>query len=121
MRGDETVEKTAAQLDTLADSAAAKGGVRAKVADELADDAAFLRKLKPSLIVARAKGKPPKAQEPVARAQSSGKQAPGRPQLGTRSTGKRGPNPLLVAGIAFAAGTLLAKAIDWRSHAHPRR
>ena len=121
MRGDGTVEKTAAQLDTLADSAAAKGGVRAKVADELADDAAFLRKLKPSLIVARAKGKAPKAQEPVTRAQSSGKQAPGGPQLGPRSTGKRGPNPLLVAGIAFAAGTLLAKAIDWRSHAHPRR
>ena len=116
MRGDETVEKTAAQLDTLADSAAAKGGVRAKVADELADDAAFLRKLKPSLIVARAKGKAPKAEEPVTRAK-----APGGPQLGRRPTGRRGPNPLVVAGIAFAAGTLLAKVIDWRSHAHPRR
>jgi hypothetical protein len=33
----------------------------------------------------------------------------------------RGANPFLVAGAAFAAGTVLAKLIDWRGHAHPRR
>jgi hypothetical protein len=31
------------------------------------------------------------------------------------------PNPFAVAGAAFATGALLAKLIDWRGHAHPRR
>jgi hypothetical protein len=44
--------------------------------------------------------------------------APSGPQ---ESRPKQRPNPLVVAGIAFAVGRLLAKVIDWRSHAHPRR
>jgi len=116
MKGDEAVDRGADKLDTLADSAAAKGGVGSKVADELADDASFLRKLKPSLVVARAKGEAPKDQEPGKRPH-----APKGPQLGPRTTEKKQPNPFAIAGIAFAAGTLLAKVIDWRSHAHPRR
>ena len=48
-------------------------------------------------------------------------QAPSGPQLSTQKASKRGPNPFLVAGAAFAAGTVLAKLIDWRGHAHPRR
>jgi hypothetical protein len=117
MKGDEAVEKGADKLDTLADKAAAKGGVAGKLADELADDASFLRKLKPSLMVARAKGDAPKNQEP-----GSGPSAPSRPQLDPQPSGKAGgPNPFVVASAAFAAGTLLAKIIDWRSHAHPRR
>ena len=44
--------------------------------------------------------------------------APAGPQHAPR---KQGPNPFAVAGIAFGVGALLAKAIDWRSHAHPRR
>ena len=31
------------------------------------------------------------------------------------------PNPLAVIGGALVAGYVLAKAIDWRGHAHPRR
>jgi hypothetical protein len=31
-----------------------------------------------------------------------------------------GPSPLLVIGVAFALGVVLAKWIDWRGHAHPR-
>lgn len=117
MKGDEAVERGADKLETLADKAAAKGGVAGKLADELADDASFLRKLKPSLIVARAKGEAPKNQEPGA-----ARHAPSRPQHGPRPSGKRGgPNPFAVAAAAFAAGTLLAKIIDWRGHAHPRR
>jgi hypothetical protein len=27
----------------------------------------------------------------------------------------------VVVGLAFAAGIVLAKVIDWRGHAHPRR
>jgi hypothetical protein len=48
-------------------------------------------------------------------------QAPSGPQLSPQKSGKRGPNPFVVAGAAFATGTVLAKLIDWRGHAHPRR
>lgn len=119
-KGDEAVEKGADKLDALADKAAAKGGVTAKLSGELAEDAAFLRKLKPSLMVARAKGNAPKDQEPG----TTHVRAPSGPQHGPRPTGGKkrgGPNPFLVAGAAFALGTFLAKAIDWRGHAHPRR
>jgi hypothetical protein len=117
MKGDKAVDKGADKLDTLADKTAAKGGIGGKVADELADDASFLRKLKPSLMVARAKGEAPKDQEPGTDAR-----APSRAQLGPRPSGKtKGPNPFVVAGAAFAVGTLVAKIIDWRGHAHPRR
>ena len=76
MKADEVVDKGADKLETLADRAAAKGGVAAKVAGALADDASFLRKLKPSLMVPRAKGEAPKDQEP-----GSTPRAPRRPQL----------------------------------------
>jgi hypothetical protein len=118
-KGDRIVESGADKLDTLAGKAAAKGGVAGKLADELAEDATFLRKLKPSLIVARAKGEAPKDAEPGAGARPS----PGVSQLASRRTAdaKRGPNPLVVAAAAFGVGTLLAKLIDWRGHAHPKR
>lgn len=43
--------------------------------------------------------------------------APSGPQLGPRPRpdARSGPHPLLVIGIALAAGFVLAKAIDWRS------
>jgi hypothetical protein len=117
MKGDRAVEAGADKLEDLSGKAAAEGGLRSKLADELADDAAFLRKLKPSLIVRRAKGELPKDAEPSSRRAPS---APSGPQL-PRQKRRGGPNPFLVAGAAFAVGALLAKAIDWRSHAHPRR
>jgi len=46
--------------------------------------------------------------------------APSGPQH-DRPKPRRGPNPFLVAGAAFAVGAVLAKLIDWRGHAHPRR
>ncbi|HWN22173.1 MAG TPA: hypothetical protein VNP93_09395 [Gaiellaceae bacterium] len=117
-KGDRIVEGGADKLDTLAGKAEAKGGIAGKLSDELADDATFLRKLKPSLIVARMKGEAPTDEEPGAGARPS----PGRAQLGSRQpSGKSGPNPFVVAGAAFAVGTVLAKLIDWRGHAHPRR
>jgi hypothetical protein len=117
-KGDGAVEKGADKLDALAGKAAAKGGLAAKLSDELAEDAAFLRKLKPSLMLKRAKGEAPKDREP-----GSAASAPAGPQHGPRPTGKGkgGPNPFLVAAAAFGVGALLAKAIDWRGHAHPRR
>lgn len=116
-KGDALVEGGANKLEQLSRKAAARGGLAAKLADELADDASFLRKLKPSLIVARAKGEAPKDGEP-----GEPVRAPTAPQLGARparpGTSK---NPFAVAGAAFAAGAVLAKVIDWRGHAHPKR
>ena len=31
------------------------------------------------------------------------------------------PTPLIVIAAAFALGLIVAKVIDWRGHAHPRR
>jgi len=114
-KGDQLVDRAANSLQELADRAATEGGVKAKFAQELADDAAFLRKLKPSLIVARAKGEAPTNQKP-----SQGRVAPSGPQLGKRRMRGQGPSPFLFLGIAFAAGIVIAKIVDWRGHADPR-
>jgi len=122
-KADLLVERGAERLEDLSRKAAAKGGFAAKLADELAEDAAFLRKLKPSLIKARAKG-----HAPIARASDREPQAPSQPQVRAprrkpKARKRRrggGPNPFLVAGVALAAGIAIAKVIDWRGHAHPR-
>jgi hypothetical protein len=115
-KADQLVDRAATRLQKMADKAAAEGGVAAKLAQPLADDAAFLRKLKPSLIIARAKGEAPTDQKPA-----QGTVAPSGPQLGKRpKRGGGGPSPLLVVGLAFAAGIVIAKVLDWRGHAHPR-
>jgi hypothetical protein len=118
--GDQKVEQAADKLQSFASSMASEGGVKAKVAEPLADDADFLRKLKPSLIKARAKGEAPTDQPPGSGTAAA---APSGPQLGKRPDPKKqsgGVNPWLVAGVALAAGIFLAKWIDWRGHAHPR-
>ena len=115
-RVDLLVERAANRLQKFANDAAAQGGAKAKLAQELADDAAFLRKLKPSLIAKRVKGEAPTNQKPA-----EGTVAPSSPQLGKRPDPRGGgPSPLLVIGAALAVGILLAKVIDWRGHAHPR-
>jgi hypothetical protein len=65
----------------------------------------------------RAKSQLPKDQEPPAPTEVR----PAGPSGPQHSKPKRGPNPFVVAGAAFAVGTLLAKLIDWRGHAHPKR
>jgi hypothetical protein len=122
-KGDQLIERGATRLEELARDAASKGGFQAKFAEELMEDAEFLRKLKPSLIAARARGQAPTNQPPGARPQ-----APSAPQIKTERMPKKsksgrpggGPNPWLVAGVALAAGIALAKLVDWRGHAHPR-
>ena len=48
--------------------------------------------------------------------------APSGPQLERAKSAKPGPlSPWAVLAVSLAAGYLLAKAIDWRGHAHPRR
>jgi hypothetical protein len=79
VKGDQLVERGASRLLELADRAAARGdGIGEWLADELRDDAAFLRKLKPSQVKARAKSNgapnqaptnsPPASAEPEAQA-----------------------------------------------------
>jgi hypothetical protein len=114
-KGDALMERGAGRLQRLADRAAASGGVAAKLAEPLAEDAALLRRMKPSLIVARAKGDAPTNLEP-----GQDVVAPTGPQLGKRPKRRGGPNPFLVVGAAVVAGIALAKFLDWRGHAHPR-
>jgi len=106
-KGDALVEKGATRLQRLANQAARTGGFRSRLSQPPAEDAAFLRKLKPSLMVARAKGKAPTDQEP-------------EKTVSPRPRRRGGANPVLVVGLALAAGIALAKIVDWRSHAYPR-
>ena len=117
-KADQAVEHGADKLDELAERTAAEDGVKAKLSDELAGDAAFLRKLKPSLMVKRAKGEAPTNEKP-----GEPRRAPAGPQLGKRSTQtskRKGPSPWVVLGGAIVGGYFLAKVVDWRGHAHPR-
>jgi hypothetical protein len=107
-KADQVLDRAADRLDAFVREAQAAGGVKAKVGDALAEDPEFLRRLKPSLVKARAKGAAP-LEEP--RRPSAPR--PRRPPGGGR-------NPLLVVAGAFAAGYLLAKIVDWRGYAHPR-
>ena len=119
-KADRLVERGATHLHGLSQRAAARGdGVGEWLSKELREDAAFLRKLKPSLIAARARGEAPRGQ---------GAQLPPPPEAPTQITdsppkAKRkrgGPPPVLIVGAALVAGILLAKMVDWRGHAHPR-
>jgi hypothetical protein len=116
---DSTLDKAADKLQQKVDDLAAQGGVKAKVADALADDPEFIRKLKPSLMVARAKGEAPTNESPAhGRAAPPGPQVRERPKPSKRRSG--GPSPWLVAALALAVGIVAAKVLDWRGHAHPR-
>jgi hypothetical protein len=116
-KADHVVDQAADRLQEIADKAAAQEGVAAKLAQPLADDAAFLRKLKPSLIKARARGNAPAKQPPA-----HGIVEPTAPRLEQqpKPRGKRRVNPFLVVGVAFGVGIVLAKVIDWRGYAYPR-
>lgn len=115
-RGDQLVDRGADRLQKLAEKAAAGNGVGAKLAQPLAEDAEFLRKLKPSLIAMRARGEAPTNEQPGTAA-PSGPQLDKRPKAGGPSGG---PNPFVLVVAALAVGVILAKWIDWRGHAHPR-
>jgi hypothetical protein len=109
------MERGADRLQRLADRAAGSGGLVSKLAEPLAEDAALLRRMKPSLIAARAKGEAPTNLPP-----GQDVHTPAGPQMGRRTKKRGGPNPYLVLGAALVAGVALAKLLDWRGHAHPR-
>ena len=113
---DHTIDRAEDKLQALADKAAGQNGLKGKLAQPLAEDAAFLRRLKPSLIAARARGDAPTDEKPA-----GGTVTPvGAPPEPKQKASGGGPNPWLVAAGAFAVGIALAKLIDWRGHAHPR-
>jgi len=119
-KADLLVERGATRLQQLARRAAQRGdGIGEWLAEELTEDAAFLRKLKPSLIAARARGERPAAQ-PTPPAPSPPPQAGAEKPKKAKKHKNGGPSPILIVGAAFATGILLAKVVDWRGHAHPR-
>ena len=117
-RADQLIDRAADRLERLARDGASGNGVKARFADELAEDAAFLRKLKPSLIAARARGEQPTDERAPRPKAPSGPQVREAPPPKPPKTG--GPNPFLVIGAAVVVGVALAKWLDWRGHAHPR-
>jgi hypothetical protein len=140
-KGDQLVERGATRLQQLADRAAARGdGIGEWLSEELRNDAAFLRKLKPSLVKARATGNgptnagpaspapeapPPAVETPLAESQPTEVRAAPPPKSKPKAKKKPkrrrgGPPPAVIVGGALVAGILLAKIVDWRGHAHPR-
>ncbi|TML57371.1 MAG: hypothetical protein E6G22_15870 [Actinobacteria bacterium] len=117
-RLDQTIDRAADKLQELADKAAGQNGLKGKLAEPLAEDAAFLRKLKPSLVAARARGEAPTDDQPGPATVTP--VTPVTPEPKPRRKRNGGPNPWLVAAGALVAGVALAKLIDWRGHAHPR-
>lgn len=120
-KGDQAVESAADKLEQIVEDARRSGGVKAKVGAALAEDPEFLRKLKPSLIRARAKGELPTDGPAGSPAQApSGPQLPRPKPANAKKKRSGGVSPWLVIGAAVAVGYVAAKMIDWRGHAHPR-
>jgi hypothetical protein len=124
-RVDEALDAAANRLQSFVAQSQRAGGLKAKLGEALEDDPAFLRKLKPSLIAARARGRTPAADRVGGNGYAAAPPEPGEaPSEVSRPRGpqptKGGASPWLVLGAALVFGMLAAKAIDWRSHAHPR-
>ena len=98
-KGDAIVERGAQRLRALSEAAARRGGLVGKLAKPLAEDAAFLRKLKPSLIKARMHGDAPTNEKPQpvaaptpARRPTSGAQRRPEPGCSHRGRSRRRPH-----------------------------
>src|SRR5919206_3078435 len=85
---DQTFDRAADKLQELANKAAGQNGLKGKLAEPLAEDAAFLRKLKPSLVAARARGDAPTNEKPV-----PGTVSPVAPAPKPEKANGGGPNP----------------------------
>jgi hypothetical protein len=126
-RGDLLVERAADRLEELSRTAARDGGLKAKLAEPLAEDAEFLRRMKPSLVAARVRGEAPTNGAPAPAAPPARDDAAPvrreasrtRPATASEAAGD-GPNPLAVIGAAFVLGMLLAHAVAWLGHRYPR-
>jgi hypothetical protein len=58
-KADQAIDAAADRVATFVRDARSSGGIKAKLGDALAEDPGFIRKLKPSLVKARAKGQTP--------------------------------------------------------------
>jgi len=123
-KADLLFERGASWLEELSQKAAAEGGLVAKAAEPLADDAAFLRKMKPTLVLARFRGEAPQngnvATAPTMETPLPQPEPQPKKEKPKKKKSGGGANPIVVAAGAFVAGVFLAKFIDWRGHAHPR-
>jgi hypothetical protein len=121
MSADAKVDKGAEKLERLVEKGRQAGGVKAKVADMFADDPEFLRKLKPSLIAARAKGEAPTDEEPTLSEASQPAPAPApKPKAKKKPGGGGGPSPFVVIAAFLTLGIVLAHVVDWLGHRYPR-
>src|SRR5579885_1927387 len=121
-RVDEALDAAADRLEAFVREAERQGGLKAKVGAAFAEDPEFLRRIKPRLVAARARGRPaPPAAGPSTNGNAPAPEPAVSPEPPRTKRSRGGPNPWLVIGAAFAAGVLAAKVIDWRGHAHPRR
>lgn len=119
-KADLIVERGASFLEELSHRAAAEGGFAAKLAEPLAEDAVFLRRLKPTLVLARLKGQAPDNGQVEPAPAHPEPLPPPKPKAKKEKKPGSGPSPVVVAAAAFAAGVVIAKFLDWRGHAHPR-
>ena len=130
-KADLLFERGAAFLEELSRKASANGGFAAKLVEPLGDDAAFLRKMKPTLVLARLRGEPPTngptngnvaptMQPPPPVPEPAPEPKPPELKKPKKKTAGGGLNPIAVAAGAFVAGILVAKFVDWRGDAHPR-
>ena len=120
-KADQLFERGAVLLEELAHKAAGEGGFVAKLAEPLVEDAGFLRKMKPTLVLARLRGEPPPHNQNGGVPMQPPPPVP-EPPASTQKSKKKsgGPNPIVIAAAAFAVGIVAAKLVDWRGHAHPR-
>ena len=119
-RGDQLLERAADRLDGYARRAAGEQGLKQKLAGPLADDAQLLRGMRPSRIAARLRGEPDHAPTSSATTWVPEPGSPAQPDRPRERSPRHGPSPVVLAAAALALGVLIAKAVDWRSHAHPR-
>ena len=117
-RGDQLIERAADRLAGYAREAARENGLKAKLAAPLSDDAALLRGMRPSRVAARLRGQP---DDGATRPSVVSEPLPASaPEPRRKKSHRGGPPPIALAFGALALGILIAKVVDWRSHAHPR-
>jgi hypothetical protein len=101
--GDAILDKGADRLMEFSERAAEAGGTAGRIAEQLAQDAIRLRRMSSNI-----------AAEQVQEIGQTEAESNGRPPR------RRGPSPFLFIGVAFVAGVVLAKVLEWRADVEPR-
>jgi hypothetical protein len=101
--GEAILDKGADRLMELSERAAEAGGPAASLAEPLAQDAVRLRRMSSNI-----------AAEQIQETGQTEAESNGRPSR------RLGPSPFLFIGVAFVAGVVLAKVLEWRTDVEPR-